>query len=206
MDKTAKLIYFPKGPIGQPRQTSARKEEDTEMKRRLEALVAEMVDRGMRFEDAVAEFEKSFILSVLKRTNGNLSRAADELRIHRNTLSKRVEKYYQNHHMIAGRHRRPKATAEINSPDRFPLGARERARILDDLSAEGDALLAQMQTPKARKGMKAAFNASPTQIGRAAVKAAAKPRKKLLDRVLRIPTTRAMPEKGPQGTLANRKG
>jgi|GraSoiStandDraft_34_1057297.scaffolds.fasta_scaffold365552_2 DNA-binding NtrC family response regulator len=78
------------------------------MKSRLEALVTEMVERGILFEDAVAEFEKYFILSVLKRTKGNLSKAADELRIHRNTLSKRVEKYYQNHHMVGARHRRPR--------------------------------------------------------------------------------------------------
>ncbi|HKQ05203.1 MAG TPA: helix-turn-helix domain-containing protein [Blastocatellia bacterium] len=81
------------------------------MKSRLEALVAEMVERGILFEDAVAEFEKHFILSVLKRTNGNLSKAAEELRIHRNTLSKKVEKFYQNGHMIGARHRRPRVRA-----------------------------------------------------------------------------------------------
>jgi Fis family transcriptional regulator len=79
------------------------------MKSRLEALVTEMVERGILFEDAVHEFEKHFILSVLKRTNGNLSKAAEELRIHRNTLSKRVEKFYQNGHMAGARHRRPRA-------------------------------------------------------------------------------------------------
>ena len=79
------------------------------MKSRLEALVTEMVERGILFEDAVAEFEKHFILSVLKRTNGNLSKAAEELRIHRNTLSKKVEKFYQNGHMLGARHRRPRA-------------------------------------------------------------------------------------------------
>jgi DNA-binding NtrC family response regulator len=78
------------------------------MKSRLEALVTEMVEKGILFEDAVAEFEKYFILSVLKRTKGNLSKTADELRIHRNTLSKRVEKYYQNHRMVGARHRRPR--------------------------------------------------------------------------------------------------
>jgi DNA-binding NtrC family response regulator len=76
------------------------------MKSRLEALVNEMVERGIFFEDAVEEFEKHFILSVLKQTNGNLSKAAEELHIHRNTLSKRVEKYYQNGHMAGARYRR----------------------------------------------------------------------------------------------------
>jgi Fis family transcriptional regulator len=81
------------------------------MRNRLEALVIEMVEKGILFEDAVAEFEKHFILSVLKRTRGNLSKAADELRIHRNTLSRRVEKYYQNGHMAGARHRRPRSQA-----------------------------------------------------------------------------------------------
>jgi DNA-binding NtrC family response regulator len=75
------------------------------MKSRLEALATEMVERGILFEDAVREFEKHFIMSVLKKTKGNLSKAADELRIHRNTLSKRVESYYQNGHMIGARRR-----------------------------------------------------------------------------------------------------
>lgn len=79
------------------------------MKSRLEALVTEMVERGILFEDAVEEFEKHFILSVLKRTKGNLSKAAEELRIHRNTLSKRVEKYYRNGHMAGARLRRTRA-------------------------------------------------------------------------------------------------
>jgi DNA-binding NtrC family response regulator len=78
------------------------------MKSRLEALVTEMVDRGILYEDAVEEFEKHFILAVLERTNGNLSKAAETLRVHRNTLSKRVEKYFQNGNMTGARRRRPR--------------------------------------------------------------------------------------------------
>ena len=47
-----------------------------------------------------------------------------------------------------------------------------RSRTLHALSNEFDELLANMQTPKSRKGMKAAFNASPAQLGRASVKGA----------------------------------
>jgi transcriptional regulator with PAS, ATPase and Fis domain len=79
------------------------------MKSRLEALVTEMVERGILFEDAVEEFEKSFILCVLKGTNGNLSKAAGELRIHRNTLSKRIEKYDRNGRISGTRPRRSRA-------------------------------------------------------------------------------------------------
>jgi DNA-binding NtrC family response regulator len=82
------------------------------MKSRLEALVAEMVEKGILFEDAVKEFEKHFILTVLNRTNGNLSKAAEELHVHRNTLSKRVEQYYQNGNMAGARHRRTRSGAQ----------------------------------------------------------------------------------------------
>lgn len=66
------------------------KEEGGTLKARLEAIVEEMVERGILFEDARKEFEGHFIRAVLARHNGNLSRAAEELRIHRNTLSKRT--------------------------------------------------------------------------------------------------------------------
>jgi DNA-binding NtrC family response regulator len=41
----------------------------------------------------VKEFEKNFILKVLSRHNNNLSKAAEALGIHRNTLSKRMLEY-----------------------------------------------------------------------------------------------------------------
>jgi antitoxin Phd len=45
-----------------------------------------------------------------------------------------------------------------------------RARTLDALSDDFNEMLAGMQTQKSRKGMRAAFGASPAQLGRAAVK------------------------------------
>jgi antitoxin Phd len=46
----------------------------------------------------------------------------------------------------------------------------------DDQSERNDNLLERMQTPQAKAAMAAAFNATPGQLGRAAVKAArAKP-------------------------------
>ena len=63
------------------------------MKQQLEALVIEMVDRGIRFSEAKREFEKRFITRVLQQHRGNLSRAAKDLRIHRNTLGKKLEEF-----------------------------------------------------------------------------------------------------------------
>ena len=63
------------------------------MKDQLEALVGQMVDRGILLEEAVTEFEKKFIKRVLERSSGNQSRAARLLGIHRNTLSRKVGAY-----------------------------------------------------------------------------------------------------------------
>ena len=63
------------------------------MKDQLESLVGQMVERGILFDEAVGEFEKKFIKRVLDRTNGNQSRAARVLGIHRNTLSRKIGIY-----------------------------------------------------------------------------------------------------------------
>lgn len=63
------------------------------MKAELESLVDQMIARGILFDEAVKEFEKKFILKVVGRHHNNLSKAADELGIHRNTLSKRIVEY-----------------------------------------------------------------------------------------------------------------
>ena len=63
------------------------------MKDQLEGLVNQMVERGIYFDEAVSEFEKRFIKRVLERAEGNQSRAAHLLGIHRNTLSRKIEEY-----------------------------------------------------------------------------------------------------------------
>jgi len=63
------------------------------VKQELDALIVEMVEKGIRFSEAKREFEKRFIARVVQRHRGNLSRAAQDLRIHRNTLGRKVEEY-----------------------------------------------------------------------------------------------------------------
>jgi hypothetical protein len=46
--------------------------------------------------------------------------------------------------------------------------SRSRSEILDALSIKFEDLLERVQSPAARKGMEAAFNASPMTLGRAA--------------------------------------
>ena len=61
------------------------------MKDLLEALIVQMVDNEIFYTDAVGEFEKRFIKKVLEKNNGNQSKAAQALGIHRNTLSRKIE-------------------------------------------------------------------------------------------------------------------
>ena len=60
---------------------------------RLERLVEEMVDRGVQFDDAVREFEKRFIVRVLGQCDGSLTKTAGALRMHRNTLTRKMGEY-----------------------------------------------------------------------------------------------------------------
>jgi DNA-binding NtrC family response regulator len=60
---------------------------------RLDKLVEEMVDKGVQFEDAIHELEKRFIVRVLGRCDGSLTRAAETLGIHRNTLTRKMGEY-----------------------------------------------------------------------------------------------------------------
>ena len=60
---------------------------------RLEKLVEEMVTKRVHFEDAVHEFEKRFIARVLDGCDGSLTKTADTLGIHRNTLTRKMGEY-----------------------------------------------------------------------------------------------------------------
>jgi len=60
---------------------------------RLERLVEEMIDKGVHFEDALHEFEKRFISRVLGQNDGSLTKSADVLGMHRNTLTRKIGEY-----------------------------------------------------------------------------------------------------------------
>ena len=63
------------------------------MKDQLEHLVAEMLGKGVCYEDAQREFEKRFITQALQKMDGNLGKTADLLGMHRNTLSRKIDEY-----------------------------------------------------------------------------------------------------------------
>lgn len=58
------------------------------MKRELESLVTQMHSSGVPYDEAVREFKKQYLREVLMAHRGNQCKAAQELGIHRNTLSR----------------------------------------------------------------------------------------------------------------------
>ena len=63
------------------------------MNERLDRLISEMVEKGIRFTEATREFERRFISKVLAEADGNLSKSAEVLGIHRNTLTRKMGEY-----------------------------------------------------------------------------------------------------------------
>jgi prevent-host-death family protein len=88
----------------------------------------------------------------------------------KNVFGRILEKAIQGGRVVITKHDVPKAV--LISVDEFDALSRASRVHLDTLSGEFDALLLRMQTPAARAGMQAAFDASPNQLGQAAVAAA----------------------------------
>ena len=63
------------------------------MHRDLERLVAEMVDNGILYCDAVREFERRFLEVALRRSDGSITRCAALTGLHRNTLTRKIAEH-----------------------------------------------------------------------------------------------------------------
>jgi antitoxin Phd len=90
----------------------------------------------------------------------------------KNRLGELLDSVIQGGVVLITRHETPKAV--LLSMEEYGALSRATQSRLDTLNSEFDALLERMQTAKARAGMKAAFAASPKQLGKAAVSAARK--------------------------------
>jgi prevent-host-death family protein len=88
----------------------------------------------------------------------------------KNTFGELLERVIGSGPVAITRHDTPKAV--LMSYEEFESLSSARAETLDALRSKFDGLLERMQTPEAKKGIRAAFNASPEALGRAAVEAA----------------------------------
>ncbi len=86
------------------------------MRRELDSLVTQMHSSGVRFEDAVREFKKQYLREVLVAHRGNQCKAAEELGMHRNTLSRAMtELGLDLAEVRAGLKRPPRSERPFNS-------------------------------------------------------------------------------------------
>jgi DNA-binding protein Fis len=81
------------------------------VKDQLEALVTQMYKSGILYDEAVREFKKRFIHTVLQENHGNQCKAAKELGMHRNTLSRTITELKLDLRMIRDGSRRPPRSA-----------------------------------------------------------------------------------------------
>lgn len=54
----------------------------------MDGLIAQMHSAGVSYSEAIRQFKRRYILEVLAQHKGNQCKAADELGMHRNTLSR----------------------------------------------------------------------------------------------------------------------
>jgi Fis family transcriptional regulator len=73
----------------------------------LAALVTQMYQSGILYSEAVREFKKRFILTVLEQNNGNQCKAARQLGMHRNTLSRTIAELELDVRAVRAGTRRP---------------------------------------------------------------------------------------------------
>jgi DNA-binding NtrC family response regulator len=59
-----------------------------DVRRELDSLVTQMHSTGIPYEEAVREFKRQYLREVLLKHRGNQCKAAEELGMHRNTLSR----------------------------------------------------------------------------------------------------------------------
>ncbi|MGI9101336.1 MAG: helix-turn-helix domain-containing protein [Terriglobales bacterium] len=81
------------------------------MKDQLESLVMQMYKSGILYSEAVREFKKRFILTVLQSNQGNQCKAARELGMHRNTLSRTITELKVDARALRADSRRPPRSA-----------------------------------------------------------------------------------------------
>jgi DNA-binding NtrC family response regulator len=81
------------------------------VKDQLEALVTQMYKSGILYSEAVREFKKRFLLAVLAENHGNQCKAARELGMHRNTLSRTISELKLDVHSLREGTRRPPRAA-----------------------------------------------------------------------------------------------
>jgi Fis family transcriptional regulator len=88
------------------------------VKDQLEALILQMHKSGILYSEAVREFKRRFILTVLQENKGNQCKAAQQLGMHRNTLSRTIAELNLDVRTFRPGARRPPRSARPSSYDK----------------------------------------------------------------------------------------
>ena len=99
------------------------------MKRELDALITQMHGAGISYADAIRQFKKRYILEVLAHHKGNQCKAAAELGMHRNTLSRTLAELDMDTAQIRKGMRRPVMSDRSLLAQRPAVGQRPRMPI-----------------------------------------------------------------------------
>ena len=68
-----------------------RRSSEPSLHQRMELIVKELVDKDINLKDALREFEKIFFEQAARKHEGNKTKMAQALGIHRNTLHNRAK-------------------------------------------------------------------------------------------------------------------
>ena len=102
------------------------------MKDQLEALILQMYKSNILYSEGVREFKKRFILTVLQQNKGNQCRAARELGMHRNTLSRTIDELKIDVRQLRDGAKRPPRSAR---PLPLEKKTRMKAKVIDIMEA-----------------------------------------------------------------------
>jgi Fis family transcriptional regulator, factor for inversion stimulation protein len=83
------------------------------VKEQLEQIVLQMYRSGLQYSEAVREFERTFLATVLRETNANQVKAAMKLGIHRNTLRRQIQESKLDVRTLRVGRRRPPSSERV---------------------------------------------------------------------------------------------
>ena len=94
------------------------------MKEALEQIALQMYRSGLQYSEAVREFQKTFLATVLREANANQVRAAKKLGIHRNTLRRQIHELKLDIKTLRVGRRRPVLSERVVVERKMPRATR----------------------------------------------------------------------------------
>jgi Fis family transcriptional regulator len=95
------------------------------LKRELDGLITQMHSAGVSYTEAVRQFKRRYIFEVLAHHKGNQCKAAEELGMHRNTLSRTLAELDLDSAQIRkGIRRPPRSVRPVARPGLQVVGGR----------------------------------------------------------------------------------